>query len=238
MSLLTGRCSEKYLKKLIGKTDLDDALNRLDNLTREQAQMARAELQATHDVDETVGGVAERAVPVDDSVVIVRDETAEVIDGAQIIISQAGEMFNLNHLLDGKEAKDSSSPEVLSTASLPSPRPLSPKGGEQSDLPSTEQETFFDFNVQLIVDALAEYKEITGIDLSKNSFATAPEQSDSPESILQLLEEREKAFTEYRDSRLIDCLSPAVKVFKAFSGILGKAASLVSVVYHAADILT
>ena len=74
---------------MIGRTDLEDALNRLDDLTREQAQMARAELQATRTVDETVGGVTEQAVPVDVSVVIVNDEIAGVIDGAQIIISQA-----------------------------------------------------------------------------------------------------------------------------------------------------
>ena len=82
VSLLTERCSEKYSKKLIGRTDLEDALNRLDNLPRDQAQRARAELQAIRAVDETVGGVTEQAVPLDVSVVNVNDETAEVIDGA------------------------------------------------------------------------------------------------------------------------------------------------------------
>ncbi len=45
----------------------------------------------------------------------------------------------------------------------------------------------------------------------------------SPEAILQLLQEREKAFTEYHDGnrRLIICLSTAVNVIHAFSGILG-----------------
>ena len=97
-------------------------------------------------------------------------------------------------------------------------------------------------NVQLIVDALADYAKITGIDLSKTPFASTLEQSNSPEAILELLEGREKAFKEYRDNnrRLINCLSPAVKVLQAFSGILGDAASLVSVqVLHiSADILT
>ena len=85
-------------------------------------------------------------------------------------------------------------------------------------------------NVQLIVGALADYAEITGIDLSKNSFAATIEQSNSPEAILQVLQGREKAFREYRDSnrRLTNYLSPAVKVLQAFSGILGEAASLVS----------
>jgi hypothetical protein len=96
-------------------------------------------------------------------------------------------------------------------------------------------------NFQLIINALSDYTKITGIDLSKNPFAAALEQSNSPEAVLQLLHGREKAFKEYRDGnrRLISCLSPAVKVIHAFSGILG-GASLVSVTYtyHPADLLT
>jgi hypothetical protein len=106
------------------------------------------------------------------------------------------------------------------TAPISSVQPLFSNEREQFDSSSTGQPTS---NVQLIVDALADYAKTTGIDLSKNSFATALEQSNSPEAILQLLEGREKAFKEYRDGnrRLINCLSPAVKVIQAFSGILG-----------------
>ncbi len=102
---------------------------------------------------------------------------------------------------------------------------------------STEQptsSTSSNSNIQLITDALANYAKITGIDLSKNPFAAALQQSNSPEAILQLLQEREKAFKEYRDGnrRLINCLSPAVNVIQAFSGILGEAVSLVSYKYY------
>ena len=85
-------------------------------------------------------------------------------------------------------------------------------------------------NIQLITNALVDYAKITGIDLSSNPFALALEQANSPEVILQLIQERENAFKEYRDEnrRLIRCLSPAVKVIQAFSGILGEAVSLVS----------
>jgi hypothetical protein len=85
-------------------------------------------------------------------------------------------------------------------------------------------------NIQLIIDALSDYSKMTGIDLSKNAFAVALEQSNSPETILQLLQGREKAFKEYRDGNrgLINGISPAVKVLQAFSGILGEAVSLVS----------
>jgi hypothetical protein len=85
-------------------------------------------------------------------------------------------------------------------------------------------------NFQLITDALLDYTKMTGIDLSKNPFATAIERADSPGAILELLQEREKAFKDYREGnkRLISCLSPAVNVIQAFSGILGGAVSLVS----------
>jgi fungal STAND N-terminal Goodbye domain len=80
---------------------------------------------------------------------------------------------------------------------------------------------------------LADYAQITGIDLSNDPFVAILEQSNSPEDILELLQEREKAFKEYRDGnrRLITCLSPAVNVLQAFSGILGEAISLVSIAY-------
>lgn len=95
---------------------------------------------------------------------------------------------------------------------------------------STGQTAFSTYNVQLIVRALTDYAEITGIDLAESPFAAVLEQSNSSEAILQLLQEREKAFKEYRDGnrRLINCLSPAVKVLQAFSGILGEGDSLVS----------
>ena len=85
-------------------------------------------------------------------------------------------------------------------------------------------------NIRLITDALVEYTATTGIDLSKNPFAVALNLANSPYAILQLLQEREKAFNEYRDGnrRLINCLSPAVKVIQAFSGIMGEAVNFVS----------
>lgn len=45
--------SEKYLKKLLGKSDVEDALKRLDMLTQEEARMAIAEvLKVTHIMDD------------------------------------------------------------------------------------------------------------------------------------------------------------------------------------------
>ena len=95
-------------------------------------------------------------------------------------------------------------------------------------------------NIQLITNALVEYAQITGIDLSDNPFAAAIEEANSPEAILELLQEREKAFKDYRagNRRLISCLTPAVNVIQAFSGILGEAVSLVSHAYYLVTLLT
>ena len=95
-------------------------------------------------------------------------------------------------------------------------------------------------NIQLITDALVDYADITGVDLSKNPFAAAIEQANSPGAILDLLQGREKAFKDYREDnrRLVNCLSPAVNVIQAFSGILGEAVSLVSHTSHPVTLLT
>ena len=100
---LTEPYSEKYLKKLIRRTDLEDALKRLDRLTQEETRMAAAQvLKATHNVDERVKGVADKVVDVndrvadidnrlasvDDRVKAVDDKVAAVIDGAQYIFNQ------------------------------------------------------------------------------------------------------------------------------------------------------
>ena len=85
-------------------------------------------------------------------------------------------------------------------------------------------------NLRLILDALNDYTKQTGIDLSKNPFAESFLNYNSPDSVLQLLQDRAKAFKDYRDGnrKLINWLSPVVQVLHAFSGILGEVASLVS----------
>ena len=85
-------------------------------------------------------------------------------------------------------------------------------------------------NLQLIIGALAEYSNQTGIDLSQNPFSEKFQQSNTPDAILELLQEREKAFKEYRNGsrRLISCLGPTVRILHVFSGFLGEATNLVS----------
>jgi hypothetical protein len=85
-------------------------------------------------------------------------------------------------------------------------------------------------NLQLITDALADYARRMGIDLSQNPFADEIQRSNTPDAILELLQQREKEFIKYREGNrtLINCFSPAVRVLHMFSGMLGEAVSLVS----------
>jgi hypothetical protein len=74
-------CSEKYMKKLIGSTEMEDALKRLDKLTQEESRMAAAEiLKVTRTVDKRVEGVADMVAGVDDRVASVDDRVAGVDD--------------------------------------------------------------------------------------------------------------------------------------------------------------
>jgi len=67
------------MKKLIGRTDVEDALKRLDKLTNDEALMAVAQnLKATHNVDQRVRGVANTVVSVGDMVAGVDDRVAAV----------------------------------------------------------------------------------------------------------------------------------------------------------------
>lgn len=104
---------------------------------------------------------------------------------------------------------------------------------------SPTEEATSTFNFQLIIEAFADYAELTGIDLSKSSFAEKLERSNSPHSILEMLQERENNFKEYRDQnrRLISCITPVVEVLHAFSAVLGEAVSLVSNFYHFLNLL-
>jgi hypothetical protein len=79
-------------------------------------------------------------------------------------------------------------------------------------------------NFQVIAKALADYAEQTGLDLTKNPFADKLQNCNSAEAISELLQDRAKAFKEYRDGnrKLINCLNPLVHFFHTFSGILGE----------------
>ena len=101
MTTLTERFTEKYLKKLIGKTEIEDALKRLDKLTQEEARMAAAEiLKVTRAVDKRVEGVVDmvagvdgRVAGVDDRVASVNDRVVAVDDGVKVVDNKLMEVI-------------------------------------------------------------------------------------------------------------------------------------------------
>jgi hypothetical protein len=73
--------SEKYLRKLIGKAEIEDALKRLDKLTNEEARMVTAEvLDATHIVNDRVVRMDDRVTRVDEGVARVDEGVTRVDD--------------------------------------------------------------------------------------------------------------------------------------------------------------
>jgi methyl-accepting chemotaxis protein len=81
MTLLTEGWLEKYVKKLVGRTEMEDALKKLDKLTQEEARMAAAQnLKATHAVDERVKGVVDTVEAIDNKMVRANDLVAGVND--------------------------------------------------------------------------------------------------------------------------------------------------------------
>jgi methyl-accepting chemotaxis protein len=73
--------SEKFAKRLIGRTEMEDGLKRLDKLTQEEVRMATAQnLKVTHTVDKGVKEVVDTVVAIDDRVARVDDQVASVND--------------------------------------------------------------------------------------------------------------------------------------------------------------
>ena len=115
--MLTEECSEKFLKKLIGRTDIEDGLKRLDKLTQEESRMAAAEnLKATHAVDERVKGVADTVATIDKRVAGVDGHVADVGDrvaGVDERVAGVGDQVQRT-ANDVDEVKRSSSLDLIS----------------------------------------------------------------------------------------------------------------------------
>ncbi len=91
------------MTKLLGKSDIEDGLKRLDKLTNEEVRMVTAQImKGTQNVNDRVAGVDDRVAHVDetlagvvDNVKAVDDKVAVVIDGAQpSLIKQQEYIFN------------------------------------------------------------------------------------------------------------------------------------------------
>jgi regulator of protease activity HflC (stomatin/prohibitin superfamily) len=107
MPPFTERCSEKYLKKLAGRTDMDHALKRLDKLTQEEVRMAIAQnLTVTHIVDDRVRVVADRVLDVDDRV-------ASVNDGVQVVDARVASVDNSVQIVNARAASINDKVEAI-----------------------------------------------------------------------------------------------------------------------------
>ncbi|KAH8986856.1 hypothetical protein EDB92DRAFT_1218628 [Lactarius akahatsu] len=74
--------AKKYLRKLVGRRDIEDALGRLDRLTQQEVQMAVAQvLKVTHRVKDGVATVGEQVQGVDNKVKDVDDKVNVAIEG-------------------------------------------------------------------------------------------------------------------------------------------------------------
>ena len=81
------RRAEKFLRKLAGMADLEDALKKLDRLTQEEARMANAEvLRIAHGIRDGVNIVDGKIEEVGDKVGDVGNKVQCVDDKVQVVI--------------------------------------------------------------------------------------------------------------------------------------------------------
>jgi hypothetical protein len=84
--LFTNTSLEKFFKRLIGRTKLEDGLKNLDKLTNEEVAMASAELlRITHNIDNTVTRVDEGVSRVVENVLAVKSEVELVNDSIKAV---------------------------------------------------------------------------------------------------------------------------------------------------------
>ena len=112
---VTDSCIGKFLKKLAGRTDLEDALKKLDRLTQEEARMALAELLKVTQgvrgdlkvVDGKVESVQDKVEDIGEDiggkVQCVDEKVQAVINGARGVSSPSPIPSNVFLLSDGKE---------------------------------------------------------------------------------------------------------------------------------------
>lgn len=103
LSLLIERHPEKYGRKLIGKTHMEDVLKRIDELTREIARMATMEvLRATHSIDDRVRGIDNRVLDIDGRVHAI-DNKVHGVDEFVVDDRVAGVETNLTKAISGTQ---------------------------------------------------------------------------------------------------------------------------------------
>ena len=78
--------TETFLKRLVGRTDVEDALQHLDTLTKEEGLMTAARnLQVTHHVDDSVTAIKEVIHDVDSNLRTTTELTYQVADHTKLV---------------------------------------------------------------------------------------------------------------------------------------------------------
>ena len=93
--------SEKFLKRVIGRTDLEDGIKKLDKLTNEEVAMAIAQLlKVTHNIDNNVMKVDENVLVVKSEVQVVNDNIKVVDDKVQTMTDGGQRLLvgNMRHI--------------------------------------------------------------------------------------------------------------------------------------------
>lgn len=88
------RHAEKYLNRLAGRKDVEDALRRLDQLTQEEVLMAAMEaLKITRDIDDKVKVVDDKVEGVDEGVQAVYVKVEKVDEKVQSVGHNVGSVI-------------------------------------------------------------------------------------------------------------------------------------------------
>ncbi|KAF8261301.1 hypothetical protein EI94DRAFT_1705633 [Lactarius quietus] len=85
-SRATNIWSEKFLKRVAGRTDLEDGLKKLSKLTDEEIAMATVQiLKVTHNIDKKVTGVDKGVKSVDENVLVVKSGVQLINDNVKAV---------------------------------------------------------------------------------------------------------------------------------------------------------
>ncbi|KAH8994125.1 hypothetical protein EDB86DRAFT_1285163 [Lactarius hatsudake] len=97
--------TKKFLKRMVGRTDLEDGLKKLDKLTNDQVMMATVQLlKITHNIDKGLAGVSNDVKAVDDKVQTIADDGKATATEVKSILRQTADN------VDGVKRSSSVSP--------------------------------------------------------------------------------------------------------------------------------
>ena len=96
--------SEKFLRRVIGRTDLEDGIKTLDKLTHEEVAMASAQLlKVTHNINKNVMKVDKGVSRVDENVLVVKSKVQVITDNLKAVDDKVQTMADGGqHMLSGR----------------------------------------------------------------------------------------------------------------------------------------